>query len=419
MIQGPVSYADGYGPPRVFLCCSSNRHQMASTATAFQERDSAPQSGRVSGTAGDAPLPCLSSNNSTEKLHVLGSQQRKTADLLRRSVDKMARVYGLERLGFFTLTFADHVTDPREAQRRYNSLNSHVLKKRYLDKVRVIERQKSGRLHYHLVVALGCDIRTGYVFDAAKRGDYRSANAALRAEWAYWRQTAPKYRFGRTELQPIESNSAAISKYVGKYISKHISQRLPEDKGVRLVEYSKGARDGTTRFAWVCASSWLWREKVRAWAASHGLENEDQVKAVFGKRWPWHCRKAILAFPLDEWPSMVHVMADATGPDPVGMYIPEDSGKITRFLEGHRQWQLESRCNSGWDAVGVFPHGEPGRTYKLNRDAVPPAIQQDRILQRFFGATPGQLDLPLDAKPRANAKFKRINPDGRAVFASL
>lgn len=320
---------------------------------------------RASGTAAPAPLPCLSSNNSIEKLHVLGNHQKKTADLLRRSVDKMARVHGLEKLGFFTLTFSDHVTDPREAQRRYNSLNTNVLKKRYLDKVRVIERQKSGRLHYHLVVALAVDIRTGFDFQAIKQGNYRSANSFLRAEWAFWRATAKKYRFGRTELFPIESNSAAISKYVGKYISKHINNRLPEDKGVRLVEYSKGARDGTTKFAWVSAASWLWREKVRAWAFSQGLMNEDEVRSVFGKHWAWKCRRSIMKFPLDMWPTMVHVMADESGPDPVGIYIPDDAQKITRFVEGRTQWQLESKNNPGWDFPAEKPEGSTKRSYKL------------------------------------------------------
>ena len=238
-----------------------------------------------------------------EKLHKLSNQAKKTADILRLSIEKMARIYGLENLGFFTLTFADHVLDPREAQRRWHSLRTNVLKKRYLDVIRVFERQKSGRIHYHCVVALGFDVRTGFDFCEAEQGVYRSANKALRNEWAFWRGTKAKpgaaksYGFGRTELLPVKSSVDAISKYVGKYISKHIESRLVEDKGVRLVEMSKGTRAGTTSFAWVTVGSWLWREKVRSWAASHGCANEDEVKMVFGKRWTWFQRKAIVAFP--------------------------------------------------------------------------------------------------------------------------
>ena len=121
---------------------------------------------RASGTPTDAPFPCLSKNNCNETLHFFGSHQRKTADLLRRSIEKMSKIHGLEKLGFLTLTFSDHVTDPKEAQRRYHSLNTGVLKKRYLDKVRAYERQKSGRIHYHLVVALSVDSRSGFDFEA-------------------------------------------------------------------------------------------------------------------------------------------------------------------------------------------------------------------------------------------------------------
>ena len=66
------------------------------------------------------------------------------------------------------------------------------------------------------------DIRTGFHFAAVKRGDYRSASAYLRREWRFWRATAPKYGFGRTELLPIKKTAEGVAKYVGKYIAKHI-----------------------------------------------------------------------------------------------------------------------------------------------------------------------------------------------------
>ena len=65
----------------------------------------------------------------------------------------LCMLYGIERLGFLTLTFADHVTDAREAQRRFHSLATHVLNTRYRARwIRVLERHESGRIHYHLIV---------------------------------------------------------------------------------------------------------------------------------------------------------------------------------------------------------------------------------------------------------------------------
>jgi len=43
------------------------------------------------------------------------------------------------------------------------------------------------------------------------------------------------YRFGRTELLPVKTNSKGLARYVGKYIAKHIDSRLPEDKGYRPI----------------------------------------------------------------------------------------------------------------------------------------------------------------------------------------
>ena len=57
--------------------------------------------------------------------------------------------FGIEKLGFLTLTFADRVVEISEASRRFDNLNRRVLKVRYKRTVAVPERQKSGRLQFH------------------------------------------------------------------------------------------------------------------------------------------------------------------------------------------------------------------------------------------------------------------------------
>jgi hypothetical protein len=267
-------------------------------------------------------LPCLNSNISIEHPPAdtpagasegttgpagrikLSTQHRKTAFILKESVQTLAARYGIESLGFLTLTFREHITDAREAQRRLNSLISNVIKSRYGDYVGVMERQKSGRIHYHLLVALGVDIRTGFDFAGIERRDYSSANTELRAEWAFWRRTAPRYGFGRTELLPIKSTIEAMAKYVGKYIAKHTENRDPADKGVRLVRYSKGARAGTTRFQFQSEGSMEWRRKVATFAQIVQEQHPDtkvstlsDLSRVLGKRWAYHHRDYILSLP--------------------------------------------------------------------------------------------------------------------------
>lgn len=258
-------------------------------------------------------FPCLTlSRISTEGLtregeqhRVLSANNRRTAHILAESVSLAARRYGLERLGFLTLTFADHITCPGEAQRRLNSLITHVIKVRYFDYLGVFERQKSGRIHYHLLVVLSHDIRTGFDFVAASAGDYRTASKFMRDEWRFWRCTARKYGFGRTELLPVKSSTQAISKYVGKYISKHISQRNIEDKGVRLVRYSRGVRAGTTDFQFLNIGSAEWRKKVALFAQIMAISTGENIDSMadlsdkIGIRWAHNYREFIVGLPLE------------------------------------------------------------------------------------------------------------------------
>ena len=265
--------------------------------------------------AGEPPLPCRFIESTASNPPRAGTPagltpgQKKTAAALSWNVAHLVEKFGLERVGFLTLTFADHVTDPREAQRRFHSLKTNILRKRYAEHIRVVERQKSGRIHYHLLVVCADDIRTGADFDAFALRDYKSANNHLRREWAFWRKTAPLYNFGRTELMPVRSNSQAMGAYVGKYIAKHIGQREERDKGIRLVEYTRGARMASTRFTSTGSGSTLWRQKLQTFVhltrASHPGEPVTglaSLRRIYGPRWSFHWRDFILQLtpsPLD------------------------------------------------------------------------------------------------------------------------
>jgi len=264
--------------------------------------------------SGAGSLPCLNSYISNENeqegqattppVARLSTQHRRSAHVLRESVTQLAARYGLEKLGFLTLTFREHILCPKEAQRRLNSLLTRVIKQRYRDYLGVMERQKSGRIHYHLLVVLDHDIRTGFDFSGIDRRDYSSASPHLRQEWAFLRKTAPAYGFGRTELLPIRSSTEAIAKYVGKYIAKHMDVRQVEDKGVRLVRYSRGARAGTTRFQFHSIGSAEWRRKLAIFAQivqdqhpEHRVANISDLSTVLGNRWAYSHRDFILSIP--------------------------------------------------------------------------------------------------------------------------
>jgi hypothetical protein len=255
-------------------------------------------------------LPCQDSHNSTEGTPEAGvkpadfpASARRTAYALQVNVQAMCDRVGLERVGFLTLTFAEHILDPKEAQRRLNSLTTHVLRPRYGRVIRVLERQKSGRIHYHLLVDVGVDIRTGVDFNALALCDYRTAGPGLRAEWAFWRKTAKRYGFGRTELLPVMSSSAAIGRYVGKYISKHLEQREDRDRRVRLVSYS-GDRVASTHFGWAGGKAVQWRARTRGFVQMLFLSGAISaptavaMRVRFGPRWARYWRDSIFSFPI-------------------------------------------------------------------------------------------------------------------------
>ena len=254
--------------------------------------------------SGGPALPCLSSHISTEgggTINKLTGSHKRTAHVLAEEIINLAKDFGIEHLGFLTLTFADYVTTIKEAQRRFNSLNTHVLKARCKRAIGCWERHKSGRIHFHLVVVLDADIRTGIDFDAIERRDYRSASAALRAEWSFWRRTAPLYRFGRTELLPVKSTAEGIARYVGKYVSKHIGERWEQDRGARVVRYigfKPGTRRCSSRFSWNSDGAWLWRLKLSVFAERHGFNSTDDILKLFGPRWAYMLQASIIATEL-------------------------------------------------------------------------------------------------------------------------
>ena len=134
----------------------------------------------------------------------------------------------------FTLTFAQDIKNPKEAQRRFNSLATHVLRTRYLEYIRVWERTKKGRIHYHLLVVLANDIRTGFNFLEAEFGIYKDVPKAIRSEWAFWRTTAKEYGFGRTELLLFVA----------------LPRALPDTSENTFPSTSANAKNATKGFVW-------------------------------------------------------------------------------------------------------------------------------------------------------------------------
>lgn len=240
-------------------------------------------------------LPCFNSNNSIngeaikkvspvqssfalrkaveakKQLNCFSTSHKKSAYALEQNIKCFIEYFGIDYVSFLTLTFADDVQDPKLAQHRFNSLRTNFLKKHYPHYIRVLERTKSGRIHYHLIVATKENIRFGLNFRQIAAKNYSSANMSIRKHWENLRTNLPKYDFGRAELLPVKTNSKGLARYVAKYIGKHINSRLEADKGIRLCQTSIDKKQvwkrATSNFQFLSQGSKDWRKKLSVWVA--------------------------------------------------------------------------------------------------------------------------------------------------------
>lgn len=262
--------------------------------------------------------------------HLTGSQ-KKTAFALEKNVARMVKEAGLERCGFLTLTVGDdepcgfrQVWDAKEASRRIHSLMTGLLSDVFPRAVVVTERHKSGAIHFHLIVACRADIRTGFDFAAflaarnarkaggadrdAERRYKRAASPALRLLWALFLRRLPGYGFGRAELTPIYKSGEAVSRYVSCYVEKNLFNRLPEDKGKKLVRYMgwRGTHLTANGFSWCNERATAWRNKARDLAALALVSDRSKVAVAFGPRWSYQLTRIMHAvddrpLPAFEW----------------------------------------------------------------------------------------------------------------------
>jgi hypothetical protein len=348
---------------------------------------------------GSVPLP-------VEEWRKLQSNHKKTADKLKRAVQWLADHYGIEHIAVLTLTST--LKDARSFTKRLDSINSNLLRGRYDDWVRVIERQGNGNLHAHYVVALKWDVRSGFdwgeanfayalqrakQYTAARAAWVKAASAAkngqlLREEWRFWREKAEKYGLGRTEILPVKSSGEAIARCVGKYVSKHIGSRRAEDKGVRLVAMSKGVKVGTTAFAWNSIRSNLWRIRVREFAIVNGCFNLEQLRTTFGPRWAWVHYETIMAIPIRVYPTAAHARADGKN---LPAEIPDDAREVSvpvskpsRLVHPRSAWHEEALAIREM-VRSVFETG--GAPVETHRSAPEPRARQLDLFEESLSGT--------------------------------
>ena len=247
------------------------------------------------------------------------NKEYKIMKSLRENIKHWGKIYGVDKLFMNTLTFNERITDPKEAQRRFNNYNrqfSRVEGVTWLYKG--IEPQKNGSLHFHIIGYSEWDLgaqtfdwesykKAGDAFTKGNKGlGYKwtriyskSANEKLKYLWEKTRSMAKGSKMGRSEFLPVRSVNS-IGQYVGKYLGKTFAAKNNGTWaiGLRRFSYSRKAPQVHGRqFSWVKETGYdkvvPWRVKVRGWAHSQGVKDLDDMVLKYGKAWALNHRDDI------------------------------------------------------------------------------------------------------------------------------
>jgi hypothetical protein len=255
----------------------------------------------------------------------------KSAFHLRLNVAAFVEHWGRDHCLFFTVTDEDNL-HPTQFARRWNSYlvrNGTWI----VSFIRVLEPQRKGRPHYHLLVAVLWDTRPDSfdweAFDRCQRERVANGHSVLFRElrarykasaapelvvlWALLRKVLPRYGLGRAELLPLRKGKEAISEYVGKYLEAGLILRRHSWKGCRRVEFDRRAKIAwlccTRVFAWSSPGAKAWRARVGELGAALGVLDMDGIRRSLGSKWAYKLREAITIATNEDWRLLLSMIA--------------------------------------------------------------------------------------------------------------
>jgi hypothetical protein len=270
----------------------------------------------------------------------LNNAEAKAAYILRGQVRDFFAYWGRKHCAFFTLTDAA-CRHPTEFNHCFDSWKTHH-GQWITGYIRVLQPQRRGAPHYHLLVSVSWDMQpdgfnweaffqSQQAFKSKDLANYRtcraqyvaSVPAQTREIWKLCRKTMPRYQLGRAEFLPIRKDAEAVSEYIGKYLEGGMQIRLHEWKGCRRVE-----RDRRTaklwnhhyrEFAWVSPGASIWRKRLGEIAAAVGITDYSEFKARYGSRWAYRLREGVILASDEDWQELLaqisqHANAKALNP---------------------------------------------------------------------------------------------------------
>jgi hypothetical protein len=299
----------------------------------------------------------------------------------------MVEQWGIERLGMLTITFKENLVDWDEAERRFHSFEKNVLSQYCTDWAAVVQVQKRGAIHYHLLTALREDIKTGTNLEVIKNRDLPAylrygANVVSPNLRRYWNEICARargdkewkgggYGIGRIELLPIYTCAEQAANYLTNYlaIDAEIEARYKKKKKLRF---------SRTITAWLGSSfqrntfgAFVWRKKLEVVASEFNLGDYGDLADYFGPNWFWILRDAVRSCPLcldkNEW----------------------QQGRGQRLFE---RWSVETYDGQ----MEAARRGQCGVEWREYREALTEAWRRFQEFLREYGVEPPQLKADAD-----------------------
>lgn len=206
-----------------------------------------------------------------------------------------------ERCVMVTVTLSEHLSyyskeDRKEASRRMSSWGNNKGGFQYVfggerQWCRVMGAQpKTGRVHWHLIVALDEDVASGVDHEAVReRHDYTTIGPYLKSIWERMRKSGKKYGLGKVvEILPVESKEKC-ARYLAGHITEDSRNRIQRGQGksnLKKVAYSQGWAEVTAENVYRMGTG-IWKRGVEGFMKLAGVTEYADLKKVLGPRWAY------------------------------------------------------------------------------------------------------------------------------------
>ncbi len=241
------------------------------------------------------PVPTFPADLPPDQPLPASRAHRKTSYRLGHAARQFIRHFRRRHTLFVTLTMADPSRDLAACNRCLSALLMRLRKRLpTLQSIWVADAGASDRLHYHLLVSLPDDVRTGTDFKIFRTpgrpplAKIRAAvNPAVRAFWDLLEGIATPLGFGRTEVFPLRKMAGAVAGYFEKNYRNLQSRRVVSDKRRRVWGMSAGAPrpPGPNQFSLNHPGSIRHRARMAEAAAQAGISSLDEAAYLVGPRW--------------------------------------------------------------------------------------------------------------------------------------